>query len=78
MEEVYINIKDMNECHFKKYLQQKFNKDLLSINELLGLAEELLDEIEENQEKYDDLQQDLKDNYKPIPYEEQIGYNRNW
>ena len=78
MEEVYINIKDMNECYFKKYLQKKFNKDLLSINELLGLAEELLDEIEEKQEKYDNLIQDLKDNYKPIPYEEQIGYNRNW
>lgn len=78
MEEVYINIKDMNECNFKKYLQEQFKKDIVSINEILGLFEDLKDDYDSLEEEFEDFKQDVEDNYKPIPYEEQIGYNRNW
>lgn len=73
MEEVYINIKDLNECFLKKYLEKTFKKDLISINELLGLTEDLISEVEYLQDEYRDLQQDLEENYRPIPYAEQVG-----
>ena len=37
--------------------------------------EDLLHELDVLQEKYEDLEKDLEDNYKPISYAEQIGYN---
>ena len=73
MDQLYINIKDFNECFLKDYLQKEFKKDLISIDELLGLTENLISEVEHLQEEYKDLEQDLEDNYRPIPYAEQVG-----
>lgn len=78
MEQIYINIKDMNECYTKRYLQETFKKDLVSISELIGLIEDLKGDYDSLEEQYDDLKQDMEDNYKPVSYEEQIDYNRNW
>lgn len=39
------------------------------------MIEDLLYLVEVLEEKYKDLEQDIEDNYRPIPYEEQIGYN---
>lgn len=66
MEQVYIVIKDMNEGYLKRYLDKRFKKDLVSIDEILGLIEDLIDEVEDWEEKYEDLERDLRDNYKPI------------
>lgn len=38
------------------------------IDDLIYLIEDLKDEI-------NNLEEDIEDNYRPIPYEEQIGYN---
>lgn len=43
---------------------------LLSIDSIMSMMEELLSEIDRLQEKYEDLEQDLEDNYKPITKEE--------
>lgn len=40
---------------------------------LFCMIEDLLIEIEELQEKYEHLESDLRDNYRPIPYAEQVG-----
>lgn len=72
MEEVYINIKDLNECFLKKYLDKKFKKDLISIDELLTLTEDLISDVEELEDKVRDLEQDIEENYRPIPYSEQV------
>lgn len=40
---------------------------------LFCMIENLLCEIEYLQEKYEDLEADLRDNYRPIPYAEQVG-----
>lgn len=37
------------------------------------MLESLLDEIDKLQEKYDDLEQDLHDNYRPLPMSEYTG-----
>lgn len=73
-----IDLNNMNECYTKRYLKEKIGKDNITTDELIGLIEELIADKEELEEKYEDLENDLRDNYKPISYEEQIGYNRNW
>lgn len=78
MNQVYINIKDMNECYLKRYLQEQFKKDIVSIDEILGLLEDLKGDYDSLEEEFEDFKQDVEDNYKPVSYEEQIGYNRNW
>ena len=47
----------------KVYLEQK---------DVLSIIEDLLVEIGNLEEKYEDLERDMQDNYKHIPIEEQI------
>ena len=69
MDEVYIDIRKEN-AWIKKYFE---NKDLVSIGDLISVIEDLDSEIEHWKEKYEDLEEDLRENYKPIPYAEQVG-----
>ena len=69
MDEVYIDIRKEN-AWIKKYFE---NKDLVSIGDLISVIEDLDGEIEHWKEKYQDLEEDLRENYKPIPYAEQVG-----
>lgn len=48
------------------------NEYWISTDELLNLICELDDSIDEEQERYEDLYQDMQDNYKPIPMEQQL------
>ena len=73
MDRIYINIKDFNECYIKKYLEEKFKKDLISLDELIDLVEDVIYDFEYLQDEYRDLKQDLEENYRPIPYAEQVG-----
>ena len=49
--------------------------DFIPVEKLASIMEDLLHELDVLQEKYEDLEKDLEDNYKPISYAEQIGYN---
>lgn len=70
MEEIFIDIRNW------RLLGDRFpNKDFLSLEELLGDYEDLIDENEHLQEKIYDMERDIEENYKPISYAEQIGYN---
>ena len=73
MNEVYINIKNMNECYIKRYMQDQFKKDLVSIEEIIALLEDLKGDYDELEEKFEDLQQDLEDNYIPRPMSDYTG-----
>ena len=57
LNEYWIKIED------KVYLEQ---------NDVLSIIEDLLVEIGNLEEKYEDLERDMQDNYKHIPIEEQI------
>lgn len=70
MNEVYIDMRKENE-----WIRKHFDKDLVSIEELLDKIEDLDSDVEYWKEKYGDLIKDLRDNYKPIPYKDQIGVN---
>lgn len=69
MDQVYINKRDINRW-VGKYFP---NKDLISIGDLLGVIEDLDLDVYRLNEKYEDLERDLEDNYRPIPISEQIG-----
>lgn len=60
------------------WIDEKYFKgtDLASIEDLIEIIEDLQDDLEVLQEEYDDFKQEVEDNYKFIPTEEQIGYNR--
>lgn len=70
MDEVYIDMRNEN-----KWIRKYFDKDWVSIEELLATIEDLDSEIENWKEKYEDLEEDLRENYKPIPYAEQVCVN---
>lgn len=48
------------------------NKIYLEQNDVLSIIEDLLVEIGNLEEKYEDLERDIQDNYKHISIEEQI------
>ena len=48
------------------------NEYWISTDELLNLICELDDNVDAEQERYNDLYQDMQDNYKPIPVEQQL------
>lgn len=48
------------------------NEYWISTDELLNLICELDDNVDAEQERYEDLYQDMQDNYKPIPVEQQL------
>ena len=49
--------------------------DFIPADSLVAMVEDLLTEVDNLQEKYDDLERDLQDNYKPISYAEQVGFS---
>ena len=67
MDEVYIDMRKENE-----WIRKYFTSDLVSIEDLLGCIEDLDGEIEHWKEKYEELEEDLRDNYRPIPYSQQV------
>ena len=62
-----IKSKTLNEYGIK--IEDKF---YLEQNDVLSIIEDLLVEIGNLEEKYEDLERDMQDNYKHIPIEEQI------
>ena len=48
------------------------DKVYLEQNDVISIIEDLLIEIGNLEEKYEDLERDMQDNYKHIPIEEQI------
>ena len=48
------------------------DKVYLEQNDILSIIEDLLLEIGHLEEKYEDLERDMQDNYRHIPIEEQI------
>lgn len=61
-----IVMKGYNLDHFKK-------KDVYTWDEIIGIMEDMESELHSLQEEYDDFKQDVKDNYRPMSYAEQVG-----
>lgn len=66
MDEVFIDMRKQN-----RWIQKYFaNKDLVSVDDLLNCIEDLDGEIDHWKEKYEDLENDVKENYKFVGSEE--------
>lgn len=50
-----------------------FKGNFLPSESITSIFEDLICEIDRLEEKYEDLEQDLEDNYRPIPLSEQYG-----
>lgn len=70
MDEVFIRTWTLPEWLAKKYFK---NQDFVSVDDLIAIIEDLDSDLESLQETYEDFKRDVEDNYKPIPYEEQVG-----
>ena len=53
------------------WLERYFKKGMVTIDEILSTCEDLIIENEELKEELDDLKQDLFENFRPIPPEDQ-------
>ena len=68
MNEVYIKVKG------DAYLEQAFkDKDLVSIDDLIAKFQSLVCDVEHLEEKVNDLENDIRDNYEPISKERMYG-----
>lgn len=73
MDNVYIKKEDLYQYKgtyevFNRLFQ---NKNLISIDDLISCIEDLDSEVEDWKMKYQELQNDLEDNYRPISQAEQ-------
>lgn len=54
-------------------LSKYFNKEQVSLEEILGALEEMIDAKEHAEEELEDFKRNLEENFKPIPISEQVG-----
>ena len=71
MKDLFIDIRNENEI-ITKY----FNKDLVSVDDLLGAIEDLKLEVERLNEQIEDREKYYKDNYRKIDEHEYYGVSR--
>lgn len=51
----------------------EFKDNFLPSENIVSIFEDLIYEIDRLEEKYEDLEKDLEENYRPIPVSEQYG-----
>ena len=51
------------------------SKDIWEWEEILNTIQAMQDEIDSLNDDLKNLKQDVEDNYKPVSYAEQVGYN---
>lgn len=65
---VYVDLRNEN-----KWIREIFNyKDLVTIEEMLTKIENLNEELEYTQEKFEDFKRDVEDNYRRLEVSEQL------
>ena len=65
---VYVDLRNEN-----KWIREIFNnKDLVTIEEMLTKIEDLNEELEYTQEKFEDFKRNVEDNYKRVELSEQL------
>lgn len=73
MDEIYVKTENwvVLQKHFK-------NKELVSVYDLIDLIDDLTYDYEKRTEEYEELLQDLHDNYKFVGMKEAVGYDETW
>ena len=66
MDNVFIKKEELSD-----WIAQYFKHDLISIDDMLNVIEDLNSEVENWEMKYNELERDIEDNYRPISKAEQ-------
>lgn len=66
-------LKIFKEIEEKKITNYEIENNLLPLENVMGIVEDLLSEINSLGEKLEDLENDVRENYRPIPVSEQHG-----
>ena len=57
----------------------KLHGEFIPVESFFSIIEDLYGELEHTKEEFEDFKKDVEDNYRPISYKEQIGYDiRSW
>ena len=56
-----------------EYLKHFKDKDIYEWDEIIGIIEDMEQEIENLKEEISDMQDNIRENYRPIPLEELYG-----
>ncbi len=66
-------LKIFKEIEEKTITNYEIENNLLPLENVIGIVEDLLSEINSLNEKLEDLENDVRENYRPIPVAEQYG-----
>ena len=66
-------LKIFKEIEEKTNTSYEIENNLLPLENVMGIVEDLLSKINSLNEKLEDLENDVRENYKPIPVAEQYG-----
>lgn len=66
-------LKIFKEIEKKTNTSYEIKNNLLPLENVMGIVENLLSEINSLNEKLEDLENDVRENYRPIPVAEQYG-----
>ena len=64
-------VKKVEEITFGDYRR---DGKYVPVEELFSMIEDLLIELDRAEEKYNDLEEEVRENYRPISVAEQVGY----
>lgn len=75
MNEVFIRTKSLSGWIADKYFK---NVDEVSLEDFIDKFEDIAGDLEDVQERFDDFKEDVKENYKPIPFAEHVCYDDDY
>lgn len=75
MDEIFMRTATLPQWLCEKYFN---SKDFVSVEDLVGIIEDLDNDLEYEKEEFEEFKQDVEDNYKFVGQGEQIDYNENW
>lgn len=75
MEDLFIRTRLLPRWIDEKYFR---GTDFASIDDLIGIIEDLKDDLDMLEEEYEHFKRDVQDNYKLIGTREAIGYDESW
>jgi hypothetical protein len=65
----------LNEIEEITNTNYNFNGDYSNVEKLISIIDDLLIEVKKAQEKLNELENDLNENYRPVSVAEQVGIN---
>lgn len=68
-------LEKINEASKITFTDYELLGNFIPVENMMNVIEDLLLEVGRLEEKYKDFEKQVEDNYKPISYAEQVGYN---